>query len=128
MHLTICCQLLNHGIDEDGHVIKTNVYPLSMKDMCTISSIGQLIEKGVDYKTAVMTLRIGLAGYDLYEISEMNQEAMVTVKWNDNAIGDYYDSFHKLVIGISSDDNNLGDFIVNIGKDFTWNSTGEYMC
>lgn len=71
-----------------------------------------LIENGLDYSILVQTLRIGLAGYDVYEIVEDNVSADVTITWKEDTIGDYYNNLLDLIVGIkNSTDGSDVEFV-----------------
>ena len=70
-----------------------------------------LIENGLDYSTLVQTLRIGLAGYDVYEIVEDKVSADVTVVWKEDTIGEYYNSLLDLIVGIKNNNENDVEFV-----------------
>ena len=67
----------------------------------------KLVEEGIDYQTIAQTLRIGLAGYDIYEISDNDSKYDVTVSWKDDTINGYYESLHKFIIGIKENGNEF---------------------
>lgn len=70
--------------------------------------------QNIDYQTLVQTLRIGLAGYDVAYLDVGNEEIKVNVSWREDAIGDYYDSLDKFVVGYDTDTNPI--YLENVAE------------